>query len=60
MPRLAPVIRTFIGDYLTTKGQEPLADLEMIRDLGFEIVGDVPEQPAVDLSDRVTVLSSKK
>ncbi len=49
----------FIGDYLTTTGQEPLADLEMIRDLGFEIVGDVPEQPPVDLSDRVTVLSRK-
>ena len=29
----------FIGDYLTTKGQKPQSDLEMIRDLGFEIEG---------------------
>jgi biotin synthase len=30
----------FIGDYLTTKGQAADADLEMIRDMGFEIEGD--------------------
>lgn len=29
----------FIGDYLTTKGQAPERDLEMIRDMGFEIEG---------------------
>ena len=29
----------FIGDYLTTKGQKPEADLAMIQDLGFEIEG---------------------
>ncbi len=29
----------FIGDYLTTKGQTPRQDLEMIRDLGYEIEG---------------------
>jgi biotin synthase len=28
----------FVGDYLTTKGQPPDADFQMIRDLGFEIV----------------------
>jgi biotin synthase len=28
----------FVGDYLTTKGQAPEADIKMIRDLGFEIV----------------------
>ncbi|HEX5471804.1 MAG TPA: biotin synthase BioB [Lacipirellulaceae bacterium] len=28
----------FVGDYLTTKGQAPEADNQMIRDLGFEIV----------------------
>jgi biotin synthase len=28
----------FVGDYLTTKGQPPEADIQMIRDLGFEIV----------------------
>ena len=32
----------FIGDYLTTKGQPAEADLAMIRDLGFEIEGDIP------------------
>ncbi len=29
----------FIGDYLTTKGQKPEADIAMIEDLGFEIEG---------------------
>jgi biotin synthase len=28
----------FVGDYLTTKGQPPDADFQMIQDLGFEIV----------------------
>jgi biotin synthase len=28
----------FVGDYLTTKGQPPEADYQMIRDMGFEIV----------------------
>jgi len=28
----------FVGDYLTTKGQVPEADYDMIRDLGFEVV----------------------
>ena len=28
----------FVGDYLTTKGQVPQADYDMIRDLGFEVV----------------------
>jgi biotin synthase len=38
----------FIGDYLTAKGQRPEDDLAMIRDLGFEIAGDVvaPTSPA--------------
>jgi biotin synthase len=27
----------FVGDYLTTQGQEPTADWKMIEDLGFEI-----------------------
>jgi biotin synthase len=35
----------FVGDYLTTKGQSPDADYQMIRDLGFEIVRN-PEGPA--------------
>ncbi len=29
----------FIGDYLTTQGQSPTADLEMIRDLGYTVEG---------------------
>lgn len=35
----------FVGDYLTTKGQPPKEDYEMIADLGFEITGQalVPE-----------------
>jgi biotin synthase len=27
----------FVGDYLTTKGQAPDADFQMIEDLGFQI-----------------------
>ncbi|MGW5892013.1 biotin synthase BioB, partial [Priestia megaterium] len=27
----------FVGDYLTTQGQEPTADWGLIEDLGFEI-----------------------
>lgn len=27
----------FVGDYLTTKGQAPKADYEMIEDMGFEV-----------------------
>ncbi len=30
----------FVGDYLTTKGQAPQADYEMIRDLGFEVTSE--------------------
>lgn len=29
----------FIGDYLTTEGQSPTEDLEMIRDLGYTVLG---------------------
>ena len=28
----------FVGDYLTTKGQVPEADYDMIRDMGVEVV----------------------
>jgi biotin synthase len=27
----------FVGDYLTTKGQAPESDYQMIRDMGFEV-----------------------
>ncbi len=32
----------FIGDYLTTTGQSAQTDLEMIRDLGYDIEGQKP------------------
>ena len=31
----------FVGDYLTTKGQAPQADYDMIRDAGFEVTEQV-------------------
>ncbi|MBE3569329.1 MAG: biotin synthase BioB [Bacillales bacterium] len=34
---LYPANSIFIGDYLTTEGQETTADHQMIKDLGFEI-----------------------
>ncbi|MFP3948145.1 MAG: biotin synthase BioB, partial [Longimicrobiales bacterium] len=34
---LYPANSLFIGDYLTTPGQEARADLEMIRDAGFTL-----------------------
>lgn len=47
----------FVGDYLTSEGQAASLDMEMIRDMGFEIVGDQPSQvqesPA--LADRVRI-----
>ena len=33
----------FVGDYLTTPGQLPQADYDMIRDMGFEITGQPQE-----------------
>jgi biotin synthase len=33
----------FVGDYLTTEGQAPEEDYEMIRDLGFEVTTQVGE-----------------
>jgi biotin synthase len=42
----------FVGDYLTTKGQAPDEDYQMIRDLGFEITGScvAPDPAAGDCS----------
>lgn len=46
----------FVGDYLTSEGQPGLQDREMIRDMGFEIVGDDQSEPAsVPLADRVSL-----
>lgn len=36
--RLYPANSIFIGDYLTTEGQEGLADKLMLEDMGFEVV----------------------
>ena len=33
----------FVGDYLTTQGQAPQADYDMIRDLGFEVTESAKE-----------------
>jgi len=38
----------FVGDYLTTKGQPPVADYKMIEELGFEITRN--EEPACRLA----------
>ena len=35
---LYPANSIFVGDYLTTAGQPPVQDMQMIQDLGFEIV----------------------
>lgn len=29
----------FVGDYLTTQGQPPKEDYDMIADMGFEVTG---------------------
>lgn len=36
----------FVGDYLTTKGQLPAADMAMIEDMGFEVVDSSPTRIA--------------
>jgi biotin synthase len=36
----------FVGDYLTTKGQAPEADYDMLRDLGFEVVRNPEVAPS--------------
>jgi biotin synthase len=33
----------FLGDYLTSEGQAAEADLELIRDHGFTVLGAAPE-----------------
>lgn len=43
----------FIGDYLTSAGQAPALDLEMIRDMGFEVLGDVPSNVDADAAPRL-------
>jgi biotin synthase len=43
----------FIGDYLTAKGQRPEDDLQMIRDLGFEILNAADHRRPGDARDGV-------
>lgn len=46
----------FVGDYLTSEGQAASLDVEMIRDMGFEVVGEaLPETGSASISDRVTL-----
>ena len=42
---LYPANSLFLGDYLTTEGQESSADHQMLKDLGFEI--DIKEKASV-------------
>jgi biotin synthase len=50
----------FVGDYLTTKGQAASADRAMIRDLGFEILGDREgAPPPVRLADEVEFVGAR-
>ena len=50
----------FVGDCLTTAGQAAHLDIEMIRDMGFEIIGDAPVDNAPEsLADRVHFTSKK-
>jgi biotin synthase len=37
---LYPANSLFVGDYLTTAGQPPAEDLQMIRELGMEVAGE--------------------
>lgn len=39
----------FVGDYLTTKGQESTSDHEMLKDLGFEVEFDFEENEALNV-----------
>ena len=46
----------FLGDYLTSEGQAAEADLELIRDHGFTVLGapdpDLPGEPKHDPAKR--------
>ncbi|MGG4491142.1 biotin synthase BioB [Metabacillus idriensis] len=39
----------FVGDYLTTKGQESTSDHEMLKDLGFEVEFDFEENEVLSV-----------
>lgn len=44
---LYPANSIFIGDYLTTEGQESTADYQMLEDLGFEIETAEKQSPSL-------------
>ena len=43
----------FLGDYLTSEGQDAAADLALIADHGFVVLGAVDQSPAPDSHDPV-------
>ncbi len=49
----------FIGDYLTTKGQSAEEDLQMIRDMGFEIESDSVRRPRSEAASQVPEVQLK-
>ncbi len=58
---LLPANSMFVGDYLTTSGQPPEADYQMIADLGFEITRreEVVSGPAGALAAEVQAASAR-
>jgi len=50
----------FVGDYLTTGGAAAQRDIEMIQDMGFEILGGAPPEGKACVAGRVKVISSRK
>jgi len=56
---LYPCTSLFVGDYLTSEGQAAKADLEMVRDLGFEILGD-DSAAEIALKERVVITHREK
>lgn len=41
-PLALHVVNSFLGDYLTSEGQAAKADLDMIADAGFTVLGAAP------------------
>jgi biotin synthase len=50
----------FIGDYLTAKGQGPEQDIAMIRDLGFELLGQAHGEDQPSNGARVLLKSQEE
>jgi biotin synthase len=46
----------FVGDYLTSEGQAAALDVAMIRDMGFEVVGEqLAQAETLSLADQVSI-----